>query len=99
MGRDSDTQLSSSRGGVAGFLMASWEHHMYFTQGWGRLEAATPLTSSCSLSFSLPGVSDRSMELQARKALWLSLNEFTVDVELGPHSSVASTFIHPTCPP
>ena len=50
MGRDSDTQLSLSRGGVAGFLMASWEHHMYFTQGWGRLEAATPLTSSCSLS-------------------------------------------------
>lgn len=49
MGRDSDTQLSSSRGGAAGFLMASWERHMYFTQGWGRLEAATPLTSSCSL--------------------------------------------------
>lgn len=50
MGRDSDTQLSSSRGGVAGFLMASWEHHMYFIQGWGRLEAGTPRTSSCSLS-------------------------------------------------
>lgn len=49
MGWDSDTQLSSRRGGVAGFLMASWEHHMDLTQGWGRLEAASPLTSSCPL--------------------------------------------------
>lgn len=41
MGWYSDTQLSLSRGGVVGFLMASWEHHMYLTQGWGRLEAAS----------------------------------------------------------
>lgn len=49
MGWDSDTQLSSRRGGVAGFLMASWEHHMDLTQEWGRLDAASPLTSSCPL--------------------------------------------------
>lgn len=53
MGWDSDTQLSLRRGGVAGFLMASWEHHMDLTQEWGRLEAASPLTSSCPL---YPGI-------------------------------------------